>query len=441
MRRVLVLVSTLLLLAATAALAQNTDMEALSGVQFNFANPGARSLAMGGAFLGLADDASAAEANPAGLTILRRPEISVEGRNYENVQTFTTGGVYPDALTTEDFNNYSRRAQLSFASIVLPMGNFAVAGYYHQPLDYQILLETASSAFTDLNPVTFYLGPNGPVSSDQCANLGADCLEYNLNPFGSVVDVSMKTAGVALAWKMGNLSLGVAGRYQKFNETALTLRADPNGNLLSIIAQQAKDEHDTTFTGGFKWAPSDRFSLGGVYKQGPSFKTDLSFADLTTSNGFQHFANPMFHVPDIAGVGISYRPIPVLTINVDVDDVMYSNLVDDMVVINPDPQLQGKDFKMDDATEVHVGGEYFFATKIPFAVRAGWWRDPAHQMKYSGPLQSAEQVAAAIIFPGGQDENHYSVGFGLAWPRFQVDAAYETSDRYKVGSVSIVTRF
>ena len=60
----------LLLLAfcALPALAQNTDIESLSGLQFNFGNPGARSLGMGGAFLGLADDASAAEANPAGLT-------------------------------------------------------------------------------------------------------------------------------------------------------------------------------------------------------------------------------------------------------------------------------------------------------------------------------------------------------------------------------------
>jgi hypothetical protein len=32
--------------------AQNTDIEALSGLKFNFGNPGARSLAMGGAFIG-----------------------------------------------------------------------------------------------------------------------------------------------------------------------------------------------------------------------------------------------------------------------------------------------------------------------------------------------------------------------------------------------------
>ena len=77
MRNTFVLLTVCLALALPAA-AQNTDIESLSGLQFNFGNPGARSLGMGGAFLGLADDASAAEANPAGLTILRKPEISLE---------------------------------------------------------------------------------------------------------------------------------------------------------------------------------------------------------------------------------------------------------------------------------------------------------------------------------------------------------------------------
>jgi hypothetical protein len=38
-----------LLAISSPLLAQNTDIEALSGLQFNFGNPGARSLGMGGA--------------------------------------------------------------------------------------------------------------------------------------------------------------------------------------------------------------------------------------------------------------------------------------------------------------------------------------------------------------------------------------------------------
>jgi long-subunit fatty acid transport protein len=51
-------------------------------LEFSFSNPGARSMGFGGAFVALADDATAAFANPAGLVQLTRPEISLEGRSW-----------------------------------------------------------------------------------------------------------------------------------------------------------------------------------------------------------------------------------------------------------------------------------------------------------------------------------------------------------------------
>src|ERR1051325_8553322 len=111
MRRFVVAAIICTLLALPLA-AQNTDIESLSGLQFNFGNPGARSLGMGGAFIGLADDASAAEANPAGLTILRKTEFPVEGRNYLEQQLLTTSGTFPDVQRTA-FTHYSQRVQLA----------------------------------------------------------------------------------------------------------------------------------------------------------------------------------------------------------------------------------------------------------------------------------------------------------------------------------------
>src|SRR5215813_3237443 len=121
MRKLFILIA----LIAVPAVAQNTDIESLSGLQFNFGNPGARSLGMGGAFLGLADDASAAEANPAGLTILRKPEVSIEGRNFLEQQVLTTSGTFPTVERTA-FTHYSQRVQLSFASFVYPIKNFTL---------------------------------------------------------------------------------------------------------------------------------------------------------------------------------------------------------------------------------------------------------------------------------------------------------------------------
>ena len=451
------------MLMALPLAAQNTDIESLSGLQFNFGNPGARSLGMGGAFLGLADDASAAEANPAGLTILRKPEVSIEIRNYVEQQTFTTTGTYPD-LTRTDFNHYSQRVPITFASAVYPYKNATFGLYYHEALRNQgsgqvIPIRNEFSGAVTADVPNFYLAKGGtaPVTRDQCIaiNVAAKddfaCLQYTILPFLSALDVTERTFGLAGAYKIGKFSFGGTVRYQRFNETAFTFRVTPDFDFSSISVQgtsdirensdKAKDVSDVTFTAGVKWAPNDRFSAGAVYKQGARYKAPTFAANEETNFDFVKVSDTTFHIPDIFGAGVSIRPIPVLTVNVDAVRVKYSNLVDNFVSINETVREIDNAYKANDVTELHVGAEYFFATKIPLAVRVGWWHDPAHSIEYRGPLSTPDRVAAAILYPHGESQNHRSIGAGLAWPRFQVDAAYDTSPHYKVASVSMVARF
>src|SRR6266550_8881347 len=81
----------LLLLGATGASAQSSS-EVNSGLQLNFASPGARSLGIGGAFVGLADDATSAYTNPAGLVNVHRAELSGEMRSWQFTNEFPTRG-------------------------------------------------------------------------------------------------------------------------------------------------------------------------------------------------------------------------------------------------------------------------------------------------------------------------------------------------------------
>ncbi|MEA2239172.1 MAG: long-chain fatty acid transport protein [Thermoanaerobaculia bacterium] len=465
MRRFVFAAAVFTLIALPLA-AQNTDIESLSGLQFNFGNPGARSLGMGGAFLGLADDASAAEANPAGLTILRKPEITIEGRNYQEQQVFTTSGTYPDLVRT-GFSHYSQRVDATFASIVYPTKYLTFGAYYHEPLRN----EGVGQVVPVTNPFTgqiksdvpnFFLpvdnngnATGGPITSAACQALRQKnpfaCLEYTVLPFLSSVKIQEKTFGLAVAYKIGKFSVGATARSQRFNETAFTFRVTPTGDFSSVSVQAtsdirknndvAKDESDITFAGGFKWAPTDKFSIGGVYKQGAKFAAPTFAANENTNFEFVKAANTKFHIPDIYGLGISVRPIPVLTINADAVRVKYSNLVDDFVSINASIRAIDKAYKAADILELRLGGEYFFSTKIPFALRAGYWRDPAHSVTFQGPLNSAEAVGEAILFPRTKAQNHISFGAGLAWPRFQIDAAYDRTQLYKVGSISMVTRF
>jgi long-subunit fatty acid transport protein len=460
MRNLAIVCATLLALPLAA---QNVDIEALSGLQFNFGNPGARSLGMGGAFLGLADDASAAEANPAGLTVLRKPEFSIELRNYEENQIFSTSGTYPDVVRSP-FKHYSNRVNVSFASAVFPVKKFTFGAYYHEPLNNK----GGGAVFPTFNELTgrqqtatpnFFLPSGGgtPISEAECDRRRltnpAACIEFRVNPFLSALDVRQRTFGIAGAWQIHpKFSIGATARYQRFREAALTFRFTQQFEADSVIAQATakangeditiEEVNDVTFAAGFKWAPHDKFSVGGVYKKGPQFDTPLFFAGAATNSEFLQVADTTFHIPDIAGLGISYRPLPVLTINVDAVHVKYSNLTDDFVASVADVRgLSGDPFQAEDVTEIHLGAEYFFPTKIPVAIRAGWWRDPAHNVTWRGPLNRPDFLAEALLYPEGDAQTHYSVGFGLAWPRFQIDAAYDTSENYKVASLSMVTRF
>ena len=436
MRKILVFSGVFLLLGC-AAFAQNVDLEALSGVQFNFGNPGARSLAMGGAFLGLADDASAAEANPAGLTILRKPEVSVETRNFRTSRNFVTGGTLlspTDPIRNDEFHSYSRRAELGFASISYPMPekHFALAAYFSHPVAF-------TSVVVPRDPINFSATPTGPVIPSQCSTT-ADCLSFRLFPFGSAVNLDLKTIGLAGAVKLGKFSLGAAARYQKLSEAALTQRVNFLFQPLATSAQTS-DDSDITFSAGVKWELSNKFSAGAVYKQGAKFKTDYGVANFTAPDtSFKVLAHPVFHIPDIAGVGISFRPVSALVINADADYVKYSNLVDNFFSafddINSNPT-----FKAENVIETRVGAEYFFTSRVPVALRAGYYRDPAHQFFYNGPFSTPNRVADSIIYQKGKDQNHYSVGLGIAFTAFQLDAAYDTSDAFKVGSLSAVFKF
>lgn len=458
------LVALLIVLFAVPAVAQNVDIEALSGLQFNFGNPGARSLGMGGAFLGLADDASAAEANPAGLTILRKAEVSLEARNYAEAQVFSTSGTFPNVNRTE-FIHHSDAAVVTFGSFVYPIKNkFTLGAYYHEPLRNQGggFVVPQRNQFTgqfETRTPNFFLSSGGALTEAQCLQLNrqnpGSCVEYRINPFVSALDVRQQTWGIAGAWQVHpKFSLGVTARYQTFEEAAFTFRfSQPEDGFLpqSISVQttgrangtqiENEKQDDITFTGGFKWAPHEKFSIGGVYKQGPSYPAPTFAAAEVTGWEYVLLADTTFHMPDIAGLGVSIRPRPELTINIDAVHVKYSNLVDDFQPTIAAVQDVGSAFVANDVTELHLGVEYFFPTKIPFAIRGGYWRDPAHSIEWQGPLDDFSHYAEAMLFPPGETQNHISIGAGLAWSRFQIDAAYDTSDLYKVGSISFVTRF
>jgi hypothetical protein len=110
-------------------------------VQFDFLDPGARSLALGRAFSPLADDATAAVSNPAGLLQLSYPEISFEARGKRIDTPFLQGGRLSGSVTHRGIDTIAgpiygtttdRSVFPSFASFVYPKPRFSLAFYAHR---------------------------------------------------------------------------------------------------------------------------------------------------------------------------------------------------------------------------------------------------------------------------------------------------------------------
>jgi len=114
--------------------------------EFSFSNPGARSMGLAGAFVALADDATAAYANPAGLVQLVEPEVSLEGRVWSYSTPFIVGGradgvptgigldTIPGLVEGESTADYSG---LSFVSFVYPLSRWSLAFYAHRMAKFE----------------------------------------------------------------------------------------------------------------------------------------------------------------------------------------------------------------------------------------------------------------------------------------------------------------
>lgn len=387
-----------------------TDEEGNASLQFSFVPPGARSLGMGGAFIGLADDATAAYTNPAGLTQLVNSEISAEYRNARFSTEFIAGD-----LPQYDTAN-SREDGLGFLSYVMPFENWAIALYRHEYLRY-------STEFV------------GAADSDF------------LLPFATEIDVKGVNYGVSAAFRVSpTFSAGVGVAYSQFDLESITVR--PN-----FGAGQQGDDNDVIFNVGLLWKPTDRLSVGAVFRDGGNFEytADSLFQNaqgqLVRRQGFPK-NDVEFNVPRSYGVGLNYKVTETFGINFDIARMEYSDLTSNvrssLAPPGPAEQAEVGPLSIEDGTEIRLGAEYVFTEMAnPIVIRAGLWRDPEHTIRFRGEPDPnfPNAVANALIFSVGDDEMHYTVGLGMAFEKFQIDVAADFSNPYDVYSLSGVYRF
>lgn len=436
-RETLVLCCSVGLLLAARGFAQTGP----NTVEFSFSNPGARSMGFGGAFVALADDATAAFANPAGLVQLNGPEVSIEGRLWSYATPFTEGGrisgpptgigldTTPGLRTGISSDSLSG---LSFLSLVYPKGPASLAVYRHQLANFK------AASMTD---GLFGTTPRGEP--------------FRFRDLRTVIELRIVSYGASGAYRLSdNFSLGIGVAYfvGKFTSEgdifAPVTETLPDGFFGHNIyypgaaterALARLDDSSWGVSGGFLWQVEERWSLGAVYRQGPSFELSVEeragpALDPIVPEGTLLESDPdvPIHFPDVFGLGVAFKSNSgAITATAEWDYVRYSAITDSLV-----SDLVDEDAELDDVNEFHLGFEYAFVTSAPvLAFRLGAWLDPDHR------IRNNRNALTRALFQSGEDHWHFALGFGLAFQRFQFDLGIDLSKLRDTASASVIFSF
>jgi long-subunit fatty acid transport protein len=406
-------------------------------VRFDYLSPGARSLGMGGAFIGASDDASTAYANPAGLTKISTREISLECRYRGMEMAFlqsgrlngTTTGTGVDTTNGPTYGtDKSGSWAPGFMSFVLPLGNVTMGVYRHESVSME-------SSFA-------YSGALLRSGS------GSDVREQ---PLTGEREMTVRSYGGAVGGKLHDrFAVGVGLSLYTFGlETEIsqyTLQSNPysavNWDLITATARQDSWAASWGANVGALWSVSSDISIGAQWRRGPGFT--LSQDDYTSSGTSDLLRSGTFKIPAAAGAGVQWQPTPSLRLVADYDWVQYSQIRRDLVSLDPSISGRGDQLRTDDGHEVHGGMEYLvLSVTKPLAFRAGAWYDPAHTVWYERTAANdPTDVLLSAALPKGKSLVHYTGGFGIALSgKSELNVGLDVSSKSTYMTASGVIRF
>lgn len=341
-----------------------------------FLGSGARALGMGGAFLARADDATAATWNPAGLSYLRLPEVSLVGVN----NTFE-GSVREADLVRERDKISGTAPDFLAAAYPVHFGNATGA----VQLSFQRVI---------------------PYSGSRTIEVARGDVRRFLDSEGGFDVIAL---GTGLQVTRG-LRLGV------------TLNRWGNGyrqHTTRTVRRRGTNDIDFGFSGlnvnvGVIWSPIESLNIGAVGKTPFSgevtmskSRTDLAIdlpgvppdtpPDLVTTNRYSA-SNIAVDIPGALGAGVSWRPRSNLTISADYTRTFWSKgkiynyftlppgsinggpgpsptQPDDLFPVLPFPTLDPTRTQAD-SDQFRAGAEYVLLFKhFKWPLRAGFFND------------------------------------------------------------------
>lgn len=392
--RILTIISFVLsVLWSIAAYAQQTEFSST----LNPVGSGARATAMGGAFIGIADDATAASWNPAGLIQLEKPEVSAVYSYFHRKQEYSSEDHSemdgPQTMDSEGLN---------YASLVYPFNILKKNMVFS--INYQRLYEMNKEYRFPFH-LTFSDSSVRIVHQSGHEDFMQEGFLYTLSP-AMAIEVTPEFS-VGATFNLWDNVFGRNGwevRSEQVQET--TRERDLPPPINNTLVMESKTEmirrEENSFKGenwhiGFLWTPFSFLTIGGVYKT--PFEADFEkkmtiMSELCFDSAFagsplnlecrtniesdrQDFVLKM---PPSYGLGIAYRYSDNLTFALDVYRTEWSRFVLRDPEENEKNPLTGSnisDGRLRDTTQIRLGMEYLFIRpKDVIPLRFGLFYDP-----------------------------------------------------------------
>lgn len=377
---------------------------------------GARALGRGGAFIAVADDATAASWNPGALIQLKRPEFSLAGSYLTEQLDFDPETIGSNRFTLD--NESSSDGDLNYASFAYPFRlfrkNFVAALNYQQKFDFHNELDF-SRIIRDLEPPSINLNEKIKFRSD--GGIGA------LTPAISMLVTPKLSLGVAVNFYTDEFF----GNYAWKNKVHVTGSGDIDGDPgTEDIVREEKFENFRAINTSIgllynMWEKGDKLlTFGAVYHTPYTAKYDQSMRQ----NGVGSLAGVGFPLdipetrthfeidyPQSFGAGFGFCYNDALSCSMDVtwtDWSDYQREDEDGNKTRPLGTDVSTSKRIGDTYAVRTGAEYrIFRNNVIIPARAGLFYEP--RVSLNSPT----------------DVYGFSVGSGISTKRFSLDGAYQ----------------
>ena len=353
-----------------------------SAQDWNITGAGARAEGFGGAFIGIADDATAIVWNPAGLGQLERAEVSAVGRYI--VETSEFKSMLPSDSYTE--SNEQSHFNFNFASLAVPFSagrnNIVLAVAYQSQLDFY-------TKMTD-------------IDKTQMEGTGA---ASTVTP-----GIAMRFGSIFSVGAAANIWMGSFDYSEKYT-SGETWESKPEFSGLNFGVGALLD------FGGL--ATPVPLKLGVAVKTPFTLEADVDYK----SNGNSGNYTAEVEMPLMLGFGASYQIGQVFTLAADYEMRQYEDkeLTRTESGSSSSGPLSDSNENLD---QFRVGAEYLIVMKggvIP--IRAGFRTVPTVLANYQWNRDSSNYYPSDQVTGIG-----YSVGTGFISSSFALDFAYSREE-------------